>query len=237
MHASDKRTNNCDPHPAYSECDTSHPELHPTGSCGELDSAASFRDNVEEVDSFRVVKFKDGVKVDVPSDINLDSSRVLEFIYNSAPKAQNPSREDSEANKNLLSMRNTQGSCESCAPSKNLVKNPNFNKNSNFQISPNFCVDLNTQSASVREGQDGSPDFREVAPDSCESYPDGPQCFKSSAAGPQSKNACETRRGVVEITIPWVRPTSRVENSGSNMPPRGRKDHPGYPRMKEIFVM
>ncbi len=177
------------------------------------------------------------MKVAVPSDINLDSSRVLEFIYNSAPKAQNPSREDSEANKNSRSMRNTQDSRESCAPLKNFAKNPNFNKNSNFQISSNFCVDSNTQSASVREGQDGSPDFIELAPNSWESYPNGPQCFKSSAVVPQSKNACETRRGVVEITIPWVRPTSRVENSGSNMPPRGRKDHPGYPRMKEIFVM
>ena len=121
--------------PVYPECETLHSELHPTGSCGELDSAASFRDNVEEVNSFREVQFKDGVKVAVPSDINLDSSRVLEFIYNSAPKALNPSREDSEPNKHLRSARSTQGSCESCVLPKNNSKNQNFNKNPIFKIS------------------------------------------------------------------------------------------------------
>ena len=94
---------------------------HPTNSCGELDSAASFRDNVEEVDSFRVVKFKDGVRVDVPADINLDSSRVLEFIYNTAPKPAGPSREDSESEKNLGSARSTQGSRDSCVLPKNII--------------------------------------------------------------------------------------------------------------------
>ena len=114
VRALDKRINTCTTRPAGPECETPHPELHPTDSCGELDSAASFRDNVEEVNSFREIQFKDGVKVAVPSDINLDSSRVLEFIYNTAPKPAGPSREDSEVNKNLLSARSTQGSRDSC---------------------------------------------------------------------------------------------------------------------------
>ena len=100
---------------------------------------------------------------------------------------------------------------------------------------PNVCVCSNTQSAGVRDGQDGASDFVECAPDSCESYPDGPQFFKSSASGPQSKNACEMHRGAVEMTAPWVRPAPRNDNSGPNAPPRGREDHPGYPPVEGNF--
>ncbi len=53
----------------------------------DLESAASFRDNVAEVKTRKVVQFKDGTEVIVPSEMNLDNSNVLEFLYNSALKS------------------------------------------------------------------------------------------------------------------------------------------------------
>ncbi len=50
----------------------------------DLESAASFRDNVAEVKNRKVVQFKDGTEVTVPFEMNLDNSNVLEFLYNSA---------------------------------------------------------------------------------------------------------------------------------------------------------
>ena len=105
----------------------------------------------------------------------------------------------------------------------------------NFQNLPNVCVQTNTQSASVLEGQDGPPDFVEVAPDGCEGYANGPQCFQGQAGVPPLKDAREMHQAVYNTATPWSHPGSRVDNCGPNMPPRGRDDHPGYPPAEGNF--
>jgi len=58
----------------------------PAESFVEMDSAVSFRENIAEVDNQKTVRFKDGTCVVVPSEMDLDNSKIVEFLYNSAVK-------------------------------------------------------------------------------------------------------------------------------------------------------
>ena len=61
-------------------------DFPPAESFGEMDSAVSFRENIAEVDNQKTVRFKDGTRVVVPSEMDLDNSKIVEFLYNSAVK-------------------------------------------------------------------------------------------------------------------------------------------------------
>ena len=137
------------------------PENFPDETQLELDSSVSFRENLEQVEDVKVLRFKDGVQVNVPSDINLDSSRVLEFIYKSVSKSApserpgtfkcGPSMAQSAPDPDKYP-----GDCESRERPKNDFFVANLNKNSNsrnFSGIPSSTISHSTWA----QAQEGGP--------------------------------------------------------------------------------